>query len=396
MDAGDAAEDGGQRDAGSPDDSGQPDSGAPDGGAFDAGESADAGGADAGLVDAGGSTDAGDVDAGPPTPCWGTPPSSAWPGPNAAMGVDDASAGLAGNASGLVWHPSTSGGALFSVNNNPPRLHRLVRDGASGRFINDPIGWSTPRDLTFPSGSGDPDAEGVTIAAYDEPFVYVVSETSALIGRTSFLRYDLNDDTSPLPATHEWNVSVDLAGLGVLPGSNSGFEAITWIPDADLTAGGLLHGDTGEPYDPADYPDHAGGLFVGGVEADGRVFAFPLMLDGTFERVAEIESELPEVMPLEYDREERVLLIGCDNNCDNAIHVALLDNVPGSLTQGTFVVTNKIVRPSSLPNSNQEGIALADVASAVNGMRPFFWIRDGSTAGATLSEDGLPVGAPCR
>jgi len=376
LDAGDEPEDGGA----ATDGGAQTDAGA----RIDAGPTADAGVA----VDAGSPQDAG--------ACWGTPPSSVWPGDNMAVGVDDPAAGLAGNASGLVYLPGDD--AMWGVNNGPPRLNRLVRDAMTGKWINDPDGWSTPRDLRFPDGDDNLDTEGVTVASYAEPFVFICSEkpSAALSGSTAVLRYDVSDTANPLDATNEWDISYDLVGLGIFPGSNSGLEAITFIPDDHLVAGGFLHEESGELYDPADYPGHSGGLFIVGVEANGRVFAYALMLDGSFERIAEIESGFNEVMSMEYDREHRVLWIGCDNNCDGALNAVILDDDPGSASAGTFVMIQDVARPTSLANSNLEGIAFGPIASGTGGMRSFFWFRDGSSAGATLMEDTFPTAAPCR
>jgi hypothetical protein len=310
--------------------------------------------------------------------------------------VDDPAAGLAGNASGLIFESATnSEGVLWSVNNNPPRINRLIRDVGTGLFVNDPDGWSVPRAIAFPSGSGDPDSEGITFAALDGRFAFVASESSALLGRASVLRFDLNDSADPLPATHEWNLSADLAGIGVIPGSNAGLEAITFIPDPYLTQNGLKK-DDGSLYVPADYPDHYGGLFVVGVEANGRLFAYALMGDGEKTRIAEIPSGFPEIMSLEFDRELEVLWAGCDNNCDGAMSIIHLNGEPGSPTYGEFEIAFTVARPTLLANANHEGIAMAPLENAAAGFRPFFWVRDGAQAGSTLMEDAIPIGPPCR
>ncbi len=87
----------------------------------------------------------------------------------------------------------------------------------------------------YKNGLGAPDAEGVTLADGDPNAVYVATERDGGGGSLpQILRYDTTG-ASPLAATNEWNLSLDLPGLG----ANLGLEAIAFVPDTLLVAKGL-------------------------------------------------------------------------------------------------------------------------------------------------------------
>ncbi|WP_433080965.1 hypothetical protein ACQP1P_44695 [Dactylosporangium sp. CA-052675] len=90
---------------------------------------------------------------------------------------------------------------------------------------------------------------------------------------------------APLPAverfdpatgaiTREWNLTADLPPVA----ANSGLEGITFVPDSYLTAKGFRDEHTGAAYDPATYPNHGGGLFLVGLEANGSIYAYAILL----------------------------------------------------------------------------------------------------------------------
>jgi hypothetical protein len=63
------------------------------------------------------------------------------------------------------------------------------------------------------------------------------------------------------------------------------------------------------------------------------------------------------LMGLEFDRDSGALWAACDNTC------AGVQNVLGILG-GKLVVRRSFARPTTLPDSNHEGIAIAPTASA--------------------------------
>jgi hypothetical protein len=58
-----------------------------------------------------------------------------------------------------------------------------------------------------------------------------------------------------------------------------------------------------------------------------------------------------------------------------------------------FKVRRAFARPSTLPDSNNEGIALAPEAECVGGFEKFFWSDDSHFAGHALRVDSIPCGA---
>src|SRR5687768_2741958 len=92
---------------------------------------------------------------------------SVWPGGTSVSFADGANA-FGENLSGLAYQPSGTAapGVLWAVRNSPPTLFRLTYDGT--KWTPDPAnGWSAGKRLRYPTGTGNPDAEGVTLAAGD-------------------------------------------------------------------------------------------------------------------------------------------------------------------------------------------------------------------------------------
>ncbi len=137
----------------------------------------------------------------------------AWPG-----GTEVAAAGpvglFNGNLSGLAYQPAAGGGGpvLWGARNGPGSLFRLVPDGASWK-ADTGNGWTAGKSVRYPDGTGDPDAEGVTLAGTPTDGLYVSTErNNAASGasRNSILRFDVGGATgagssSVLSASKEWN-----------------------------------------------------------------------------------------------------------------------------------------------------------------------------------------------
>jgi hypothetical protein len=316
----------------------------------------------------------------PPTP----PTLQAWPGLSTVqtLGVVNA---LGGNMSGLVYEGSGSAvrGVLWAAKNGPGTLYRLIWNGTA--FASDPAnGWNTGKTLRYPNGSGNPDAEGLTFAATPSQGMYVVTERNndvSATSRNSILRFDISGSGTSLIATHEWNLTGDLPAVG----SNTGLEAITWVPDAFLVARGFFDESRNAAYDPALYADHGDGLFFVGVEQNGRVYAYALNhTNGTFTRITSFASGFAGVMGLEFDRELGQLWVACDDGCSGRTSVFDIDGRAGALTQGRFIATRLFSRPSGMSNLNNEGFALATQAECVSGYKPVFWADDAGTSGHAL------------
>jgi hypothetical protein len=170
-------------------------------------------------------------------------------------------------------------------------------------------------------------------------------------------------------------------------------EAITWVPDAFLTAKGFFDEAKTHVYAPADYANHGAGLFFLGVEETGKLHVLALNhANGTAALVATIATPNPGVMGLEFDRDAGNLWFSCDEGCNNQSGVLDIDTKAGSATLGRFVVRRQFLRPASLPDSNNEGIAIEPGADCNAGFKRFFWTDDADQDGFSLRTDLIPCG----
>jgi hypothetical protein len=316
-----------------------------------------------------------------------------WPGKNEITTLD-AEPQFRSDLSGLTYEPGAAGaaGVLWAVNNLSSTLFRLVQstDGFAPDTMND---WAAGKSLRFPNGSGAPDSESVTFGASVADGVYICSEhdnDDASVSRLSVLRYDVSQAGAVLTATHEWDVTALLPQVG----ANTGLEAITWVPDSYLTARGFLDEARAHAYAPGDYANHGSGLFLVGVEETGKIYALALNHgDGSAGVVASITTPNSGVMGLELDREASNLWFNCDETCGNRSGILDIDTRPGSATLGKLVVRRQFLRPSSLPDSNNEGIAIAPESECVDGYKRFFWTDDADQSGFSLRSDSIACGS---
>jgi hypothetical protein len=315
---------------------------------------------------------------------------SVWPG-GSAVGFADGVNVFGGNLSGLAYQPSGSStpGVLWAVLNNPGTLYRLIYDGT--KWTPDTAnGWSAGKPLRYPNGTGNPDAEGVTLATGDPNGVYVATERDGSgTSRPAVLRYDVSSAAPTLNATRDWNLSADLPGLG----DNLGLEAVTWVPDSVLVAKGFRDEAAAATYNPATHPDHGSGLFFVGVEQDGRIVAYALnQTTDSYTKVATVASRFPSVMALEFDAETNLLWAACDNTCNG--RSATLDIAQSGVNAGNFVATNAYERPTGMADLNNEGFAITPQAECVAGLKPVFWADDGNTDSHALRTGTLNCTVP--
>ncbi|MHA3704091.1 lamin tail domain-containing protein [Jatrophihabitans sp. YIM 134969] len=314
----------------------------------------------------------------------------AWPGPQ-TVAVADGEGTLGEDQSGLFLEAGASlaDSVLWSVQNDPGVLWRLLWNGTT--WTPDTAnGWAHGKQLRYPDGTGEPDSEGVTLVGGDSSRgVFVSTERDNAddeVSKPAILRFDVAGSDTELVATDQWDMTTDLPSVE----PNSGFEALTYVPDAALVAGGLL---TGTPpgavhaYDPRSVGPHFGGLFLGGLEADGHVYAYALDEAGTaFTRIASFSSGFPTVMELQWDAERGQLRAVCDNTCEG--QQTLL-----TLQDGTFAARVAYDRPTGLPDVNDEGFALAPDAFCVDGRKPAIWADD-DTDGHALRQGAVTCSVP--
>ncbi|WP_204040718.1 lamin tail domain-containing protein [Acrocarpospora phusangensis] len=311
--------------------------------------------------------------------CAGQVPASPWPGGAAVATADDAGV-FGGNMSGLAYQPSgdAAPGVLWAVKNGPGMLYRLEWNGATWAPATTD-GWNAGKTLRYPSGAGDPDAEGVTLTSAGlAGGVFVSTERDngvSGVSRPAILRFDPSGTATTLTATKEWNLTADLPAVG----ANAGLEAISWIPDSFLTSKGFRDERTGAAYQPADYPGHGDGLFFVGLEGNGSVYAYALDQNGgAFTRIATIVSGFPGVMDLEFEPESKHFWVVCDDTCTGRTATFDID------ATGRFTAGNRYERPASMPNLNNEGFAIAPQQECVDGHKPVFWTDDSNTGGHAL------------
>lgn len=301
-----------------------------------------------------------------------------WPTSDTVTQVDAARAFAGANLSGLVYAPARGGtpADLWLVRNGPSQLYRLRENGGLFSALTSD-GWAAGKTLLFAHGGGAPDAEGITMADWSSPLLYAISERDgAGPSVPAVLAFDTSASGASLTATRSWDLSDDLRAL--MLGSNTGPEALTWIPDSYLTAAGFFDEARNAPYDPARYANHAGGLFVVGIEQTGGLYAYALdHVTGAATRVAQITSGLSSVVALEFDRDTNYLWAWCDDGCGNRATILRIEENPSSPKRGRFGVRRTVNRPASLPDLNHEGMTFAPGAECKDGKKAVFWIEDG-------------------
>jgi hypothetical protein len=321
------------------------------------------------------------------------PSAAVWPGTNDVKTLDVATQ-FTSNLSGLTYEAASasSPAVLWAVVNGPGTLQRLLWNGTN--YLPDTANdWSLGKALRYPDGTGNPDSEGVTLGANVSDGIYVATERNndaSTVSKLAVLRFDPNAAGTSLTATHEWN----LTSLLPVVGANLGLEAITWVPDSYLVAKGFFDEAAGHTYAPSEYASHGTGLFFIGIEGTGKVYAFALNhLTGAASLVATITTGQTGVMSLEFDREVGYLWFGCDDTCGNKTGIFDVDSVAGSATQGRFTLRRLFERPSTLPDSNNEGIAITPQSECVAGFKPFFWSDDSDKDTFSLRKDSIPCGS---
>jgi hypothetical protein len=282
-----------------------------------------------------------------------------------------------GDVSGLVWDANDDN-ILWAVKNKN-RLFKLAKSGDQWVPVTSD-GWSTGKAIRFANGSGEPDSEGVTTTP--DGTIYTTTErdnTASGVPLNAVLRFDVSGSSSELVATKQWNLTADFPELaGLSGGSNLGFEGLTFVPDSYLVAGGFVDSSTGAAYDPADYPDHGGGLFFLGLENDGALYVYALQNDGTSHRVAVVPSGFPHVADVQFDPERQRVWAETDDTADGQSSLLEIG------TDGKFAVEAGYDRPANLANLNNEGFAVAPQSTCSGGFKEAVWADDGDTDGHSL------------
>lgn len=281
-----------------------------------------------------------------------------------------------------TWGEDMSGldhaadGTLFAVNNDDGEIFEMA--GGDGQPYVIARSW-VPR---YPDGTGQPDAEGISVAGDGAILLSTERDnTASNVSRPSVLRVELGEDGAST-TTHEWNLTALTGPLG----ANAGIEAIEWISDADATGLGIVDA-SGATYDPAAYGPHLGGIVAFAVEATGELHLAVLEEDGgmTLLQTTRPGPAVSVVMGLDWRAGGNLLWALCDEACDNRLSTLAI--VDGLLTWQADVGA-----PAAMPSAyTNEGLAIeycdvADVTPTV------LWISDTAHEGVSLR---VAPGADC-
>jgi hypothetical protein len=273
--------------------------------------------------------------------------------------------------SGLVFDP-TNPGVLWAVKNKS-WVFKLTKQGG---IWSPASGWEGGKQIRFPSGLGEPDSEGITVGP--DGALYVTTErdnSNNQFALNSILRLDPNAVGSTLTATAQWDLTAEFPELVVIGGdktkANLGFEGVTFVPDSYLTANGFVDQRTHAAYRPSTYPLHGSGLYFAALENDGKLYAYALNSDGSYARVAVVDTGLGHVMDVQYDSDAKRIWALCDNTCSVTSVVLRIDEA------GALASERVYARPVDLPANNIEGFAIAASSTCVNGVKEVVWGDDG-------------------
>lgn len=302
-------------------------------------------------------------------------PSEAWPfGGNVADAVAPGTWGE--DMSGLDY---AADGTLFAVNNDNSEIFELAQ-GDDGMFtIAD--SWIP----TYTDGSGQPDAEGITVAG--DGAIFLSTERDNLVkgvSRPSVLRVVLGADGAT--TTNEWNLTPVLGALG----ANAGIEAIEWISDADAVRLGVQDQPAGgAAYSPAAFAGHFGGIFAIAVEQTGDLHLVVLEESGevTILQTTKPGPAVSVVMGLDWRAGGNALWALCDDACNSAS--SELGFVDGLLT-----VQRDVAAPTTMPAGyTNEGFAIDWCEADPAAVPTVAWISDTDHEGVSLR---VAAGGACQ
>ncbi|HWA65850.1 MAG TPA: lamin tail domain-containing protein, partial [Mycobacteriales bacterium] len=313
------------------------------------------------------------------------PDAVAWPTSDGVTTADDqcefvtAQDPTGNDMSSLVF--SADGSVLWGAQNKN-HIWKLVKDADTGTFVpatdND---WANGKAITFTGtdpNASQPDSEGITVGGNGD--LYVTSErdnTNSNVSKDEVLEYDPSAAGDTLAPVQQWDLTDEFVPSVIAASgddANLGFEGVTYVPDSFLVAHAFRDQHLDKLYDPADYPLHGSGLFFLALEKNGHVYAYALNSDGTYQRVADIDTGIDgtsAIADVQFNADDQGLWLDCDNDC------GVVDSLMRIDSSGNFVRVASYNRPAGLPNDNLEGFAIAPASTATDGKREVVWSDDG-------------------
>lgn len=236
-------------------------------------------------------------------------------------------------------------GRAWIVNNGSGTLWAVAYDAASNSYTLEG-NWQ----LRYPDGTGEPDAEGITVGP--DGALYVATERNNAdknISRPSVLRFELpTSEGGELVASDEWNLAQHTGPLG----ANTGLEAVSYVPGIGTN------------------------LYAVGVEAYGNVLFVELGTGGASTLVQVYDSPFDGVMALDWDEVDQELRVLCDEACEGQSILLAHDGTE-------FAETSPVQdRPDAMPNHANEGYAKFTATGECEAGKQttttrFLWVDDG-------------------
>jgi hypothetical protein len=97
-------------------------------------------------------------------------------------------------------------------------------------------------------------------------------------------------------------------------------------------------------------------------------------------------------MDLAFDGDVGYLWAHCDDTCGNRTSVLDIVTDASSSQRGRFQMQRLFARAASMPNVNNEGMAIAPESECVNNLKGIFWSDDSQTDGHALRGGSVPCG----
>ncbi len=264
--------------------------------------------------------------------------------------------------SGSVWNPAT--GTLWVCRNGPggdqSKFWALVRN-AGGEFE---VAY---RDGRRGEWTGFGDLESIAQASWSEDVVYLLIE-----GEETIKEYDVAVYGTAV-LRRSWNLRSYLPLSG-----GSGAEALTFVPDAALAAGGFVDRN-GQPYTSR---NGMGGLMFVGHQNGGALFVFDLnRTTGAADFVGEYRTGAGETAGAEFDRSTGYLYLWHDAEYDTLEKLRLSSTPVAGQSHRRLDTVAMFDGPD---HRNNEGLALMPVGECRNGSRGLVMTIDGGGPSSLL------------
>jgi hypothetical protein len=246
---------------------------------------------------------------------------------------------FAQDLSGLHWNTTTR--VLWATRNGGTggsKAWALEEDGNGSMRVG-------TRGGVRAEWTGLGDAESVTQAPGMVDDVLVIDEATGVVTQWDF----------SVGETHVAVTSWDLSAFLPVYNGDLGPEAMTFVPDAALVAGGFVDG-SGAAWSGG---SPLGGLLFVGHQAGGNVYAFVLGANGMPTHVGTYATGVSETAGLEWDAHTAHLL-AWHSASFNQLSVLRLSSEPGTGGVRVFHVDARFDSPGS---GNHEGMAVMDTCT---------------------------------